>query len=62
MAEGVPALDPTRINDAQYWRDRAIETRNRANGLTNMLAREEMAYIASRYDRVADKLEERNRK
>jgi hypothetical protein len=57
MIKDVAPLDSSRINDPQYWRERALETHDHANGLTNPLAREAMAYVAVRYNHVAEKIE-----
>jgi hypothetical protein len=49
----------TTVNKAQYWRDRAKETRAIAAETRDLQARSILAEIADSYDRIAELVEGR---
>jgi hypothetical protein len=53
------AMVPTVINDAKHWRDRAQEARLLAAQIANAVFKEAMLRIATDYDRLAQRAEER---
>ena len=48
--------------DPQHWRDRAKETRAKADGMISQELRERMLDVAAKYDRLAEYVERRNEK
>jgi hypothetical protein len=55
------SVSPSFINDPKHWRDRAQESRARAEQLDDLEAKATMLRIAADYDQLAERAEQRAR-
>jgi len=53
--------NPGIIDDPKHWRQRAIEARALADGLSDEISRRMMLQIADDYDKLAERAEQRRR-
>jgi hypothetical protein len=54
-------MSPSFINDPKHWRDRAQESRDRAQQMDDPEAKATMLRIAADYERLAERAEQRAR-
>jgi len=52
-------MPPRHLNDAKYWRDRAIELRLVVDGYLDKTAAATFLRLADDYDKMADRAEDR---